>query len=108
MFNATKTKDVIAKSISALGTPVSITMASGGAIKTVGVFATEKKSSDTSNPLSFTSPMTVGSAVCYLAATAKVPSVGDDLTSNGRSYNIVEIEVYRPANIVIGYKLTLE
>jgi len=99
---------MVEKTIKSLGVPISISMASGSTIKTSGVFTTEKKTSETADPLALTSPITVGSAVCYIPATSRIPSVGDDLTGNSRSYNITEVEGYRPGNVVIAYKLTVQ
>jgi hypothetical protein len=108
MFNANVTRQQIAKTIQTYGMSITMTKANGSSIKTYGVFDEDKKSSDTTNSLSFTSPMTVGTVVCYIAATAKAPEVGDNLTGNNRSYNITGVEAYRPANVVIAYKLSLQ
>lgn len=99
---------MIAKTITSLGTPVTITLATGGNLKTNAIFSGELKTSETSDVLSFTSPITVGSAICYIAANTKVPAVGDELTGNNRSYSIKEVQAYRPAAVVIAYKITLE
>lgn len=108
MFNAIKTKAKIAKLITTMGVPITITTASGGKIKTNAIFAAEKKTSEPSDNIALSSPLTIGSAVCYITATTKAPSVGDELVGNNRSYNITDVEGYRPASTVIAYKLTME
>ncbi len=107
-FNYTGTKQQIAKVIAKYGTVVKITRLAGGSTSTPAVFDEEKKSSESVDNIAQFTGLTVGSSVAYITAIQNPPLPGDTLTAANRSYSVSGVEAYKPAAIVIAYKLTLD
>ena len=97
----------IAQLISKYGISITITYADGKIVKTPAVFVTSIKESEQRDTIALFSQATVGSDIAYITAVKVPPQPGDLLTGKDRSYRIQIAEVYKPAGVVIAYKLTL-
>jgi hypothetical protein len=108
-YNYTSMQSSIAKIITKYGTAITIVSAgTGKTIKTYAVYCGGKNTSDKTDPTSLFTKLTVGTETAYIPASTVEPLPGDTVTGKGRSYRVLEVQSYCPADTVLAYVLALE
>ena len=109
MFNWNAPKPSITAAIKKYGLQMKLTQgisadADGRAVTAYGIWDSNSKSDIAQGG----TKVTASRRQVYIAATLKTdPAVGDTITSNGQQYSIEEVEAYRPASVVLAYRVVV-